>query len=282
MATPKNKLGLSAIIPFKDKASMTLDAIKSLLEYGPSIKEILLISNNSSTEELQKVQLFAQDYTNIQILEYNHPFNYQKMNNWAVEKSSGKFILFLNNDTELRPESKGLIERMVKKSTEKDVGIVGCLLLYGDASTIQHAGVFLVPGGLADHLYVGKKYSRVLARKDTSEFPYDITKNRPLTAVTGAVNIVERKKFDAVHGFDEKFIICGGDVDLCIRLNKSGYQTWYLADGFILHKESQSRSQKPIPYNDFYRSYTSYMQGYDTAVGDPFLPDITKKIKANA
>ena len=85
--------------------------------------------------------------------------------------------------------------------------------------------------------------------------------------------------YKKIEQYDERFIIGGGDVDLCIRLNKMGYQTWYVSGGYILHKESQSRRQISIPYSDFYWSYLSYITGYDVEVGDPFLPEITKKIR---
>lgn len=274
-------LDISVIIPFKDKAAMTIDCVRSLLTYGPTVKEIILVSNNSSEAELSTVRDAFSSDDHISVLVYNKPFNYQKINNWAVSKSHGETIMFLNNDTELRENSRGLIEKMFEKAHEKNVGIVGCLLLFGDERTIQHAGVFLMPEGQADHMYITKKYAAALARKSKKEFPYDITEDRPLTSVTGAVNVVERKKFDAVKGFDERFIICGGDVDLCLRLNQTGYQTWYVGGGYILHKESQSRKFTPIPYNDFYWSYLSYVKGFDTKVGDPFLPEITKTIRIN-
>lgn len=270
-------LPISVITPFKDKAHLTLACIDSLIALGPPVEEILLVSNNSSDEELQKVKDGVTSYENVRVVEYNFPFNYQKMNNWAVKKSKGKFILLLNNDTELVPESVGLLESMYEKSKMAKIGMVGCVLLYGDQATIQHAGVYLRPGSLGDHVYVGKPYKKALKfGGNTDEFPYDITKDREVTSVTGAVQLIERKKFDAVGGFDERFLICGGDVDLCIRLNKAGHQSLLASGGYIVHKESQSRAHKPVPYVDFYYSYISYMQGFDTTVGDPFSPKITE------
>jgi len=259
---------------------MTLDCVHSLLEFGPGVSEILLVSNNSSADELAKVRTGVAEVSSAKILEYNHPFNYQKINNWAVKQSTGKVLMFLNNDTELRPKSRGLVERMYEKALSDSVGTVGCLLLFGGEKTIQHAGVYLLPGGQADHLYIAKKYAKALGEAGSAEFPYDIRKDRPLSAVTGAVQLLERKKFDAVDGFDEKFIICGGDVDLCLRLNRKGFQTWYIGGGYILHKESQSRKFTPIPYNDFYCSYLSYIKGLDLELGDPFLPKITEGMRA--
>jgi GT2 family glycosyltransferase len=278
---PNDILDMSVIIPFKDKAKMTIDCVGSFLTYGPKVKEIILISNNSSPEELQQIKDYSKPYEFIHIYEYNFPFNYQKMNNWAVKKSTGKMVMYLNNDTELREASRGLVEKMYEKAQQKDVGICGCLLLFGDSKTIQHGGVFLMPEGQADHMYAGKRYSDVLHRKNSKEFPYDITKDIPMSAVTGAVQIVSRSKLEEIGYMDERFIIGGGDVDLCLRMNQKGYQTWFIAGGYILHKESQSRKNKPIPYMDFYWSYLSYIKGFDPKVGDPFLPKITEHMKIN-
>ena len=272
-------LDISVVIPFKDKARMTIDCVQSLIAYGPNVREIILVSNNSSSEELFRIKEFSEPYTYIHIFEYNLPFNYQKMNNWAVKKSIGSTIMYLNNDTELVEESRGLIEKMYKKSLEKDVGICGCLLLFGDKKTIQHGGVFLMPEGQADHMYASKKYADVLANIGSEEYPYDIRKNMPMSSVTGAVQVVSRNKLEKLDFMDEHFIICGGDVDLCLRMNQHGYQTWFIGGGYILHKESQSRKHKPIPYSDFYWSYLSYVKGFDAKVGDPFLPKITKHMK---
>jgi GT2 family glycosyltransferase len=277
--TTKKILDITAIIPFKDKAEMTIDCVKSLLKYGPELKEILLVSNNSSDDELLKIENYMKSTDNVRLVIYDKPFNYQKMNNWAVEQTVSRCIMFLNNDTELKDQSAGIIEKMYKKSLLNNVGVTGCLLLYGDEKTIQHAGVYLMPEGQADHMYITEHYSKVLKKLGTSKYPYDITKDIPMSAVTGAVNIIERKKFQEIGMYDERFIIGGGDVDLCLRLNQKGYQTWFVSGGYILHKESQSRKKISIPYSDFFWSYLSYIKGYDTTIGDPFLPKITKKIR---
>jgi GT2 family glycosyltransferase len=270
-------IDMSVIIPFKDKATMTLTCVRSLCKYGPRVREILLISNNSSPIELDEIVRGIAEIPNAKLLIYDQPFNYQKINNWAVGQSSGNILLFLNNDIELVSESSGLLEKMASLAAGKRIGMVGCLLLYGDKRTIQHAGVHLTPRGLADHIYVGRPLSQAVSRRRNMEtFPYDIRKNIALSAVTGAAQMVETVKFNAVNGFDERFIICGGDVDLCLRLNEAGYQTTLASGGHIIHKESQSRSFVPIPYSDFYNSYLSYINGYDTSQGDPFVPLITK------
>lgn len=270
-------LDLSVIIPFKDRAQMTAMCLRSLARFGPAVRETLLVSNGSRPDELARMRSEASEHPRSRVVEYNHPFNYQKLMNFSARQASAGTLVFLNNDTELVAESEGLVERMYARAQEPDVGITGCLLLYGDRKTIQHAGVFLVPKGTADHLYVGKPLLEAERLGGASrQYPYEIGPDRPVTAVTGAVSVVRRDRFEAVGGFDERFIMCGGDVDLCIRMNMAGHQTWFVGGGHLIHKESVSRRQKPIPYSDFYYSFHSYLKGYDVNVGDPFLPEITR------
>lgn len=272
-------LDLSIVIAFHNHAKMTVRCLESIYEYGPNVKEIIVISNNSLPEELGEVQRYAETTPNTKVLVWDYPFNYQKEYNWGVQQTTSKYVLMLNNDMELKQSSIGLIERMYKKASDPKVGIVGCTLLYGDEKQIQHAGIYLMPEGLADHMYVRKPFKDAVKGAGSKEYPYDISSDIPMTAVTGAAQLVEKKKFEKVGMFDERFIVCGGDVDLCIRHNKAGYQTWFVGGGYILHKESISRKFNPIPAEDFYNSYISYIEGYDPVVGDPFLPEITKKIK---
>lgn len=266
-------LDLSVIIPFKDHSDLTIECLKSLELYPNKVKEVLLVSNNSSVSELNKVKRIAKEYNNTKLLEYNHPFNFQKINNWAAKKATTKVYLFLNNDIELLKESKEVLNEMYRNALLPDIGAVGCILLYDDRKTIQHAGVYLVPGGTADHLYIGKKLSTVLHKIDTQEYFYDIKQNIEVSAVTAAAVMVTKDNFNAVGGFNEDFIICGGDVDLCLRLNSIGKKTIMIGSehGYMVHKESRSRSSINIPYIDFVESYKSYTNYFNLNKGDPHL-----------
>jgi GT2 family glycosyltransferase len=266
-------LDVSVIIPFKDKAEMTIACLESLVTYCDPVKEILLVSNNSSKQELTKVREAVAKHTNARVLEYNHPFNFQKINNWGVSKSTGEVVFLLNNDIECTSYAKHLLKRMYEKALEPETGAVGCVLLYEDQKTIQHAGVYLVAGGTADHIYIGQKLKKVERKLDKGEYHFDLRKDQAVTAVTAAAVMVQRKKFNEIKGMDESFIICGGDVDLCLRLTEAGYTNWLIgrSHGYILHKESKSRSMLAVPYIDFVQSYRSYVKHFDMNWGDPYV-----------
>jgi GT2 family glycosyltransferase len=54
--------------------------------------------------------------------------------------------------------------------------------------------------------------------------------------------VVSREKFVAVGGFDEtRFPVAFNDVDLCLKLNARGWQSFYEPQATLIHHESKSR-----------------------------------------
>jgi GT2 family glycosyltransferase len=131
-----------------------------------------------------------------------------------------------------------------------------------------------VAGGMADHLYIGQNFKQLIR---TLEYPphemADIRHDMTVSAVTAAAVMIKKTKFDKIGGMNEVFIIGGGDIDLCLRLKEIGYRSVLMgsANGYMIHKESKSRSMLAIPYVDFVESYKSYIKHFDIAQGDPFM-----------
>ena len=89
-------------------------------------------------------------------------FNYARLNNLAVEQFDHEYVLFLNNDTEVRrPE---WLSQMVGYAQIPGVGAVGARLLFPDGR-VQHAGVItnffegMPDACLQAHALVGERLS---------------------------------------------------------------------------------------------------------------------------
>ena len=167
------------------------------------------------------------------------------------------FVL-LNNDTKIiEPQ---WLQRLAERAVQPETGVVGGLLLYED-NTIQHAGVVAGMGGWADHVFKGMQP----VHQGTPFVSPMVARN--VTACTGACMAVSRKVIEKIGGFDERFIICGSDVELCIRAIDEGYRNVYVPQVKLYHYESKSRDSY-IPQVDFELSdimYSGYRKG-----GDPY------------
>jgi GT2 family glycosyltransferase len=122
---------------------------------------------------------------------------------------------------------------MVMHAQKKEIGAVGAKLYYID-DTIQHFGVVLGVGGVAEHLGKG------LGRYDGGHMGRLFMKINVM-AVTGACLMMRRNVFDELGGLNEKLKVAYNDVDLCMKARKAGYLNLVTPYAELYHYESKSR-----------------------------------------
>jgi GT2 family glycosyltransferase len=254
---------VSIIIPFKDQINLLkscIEGLKNTVTYQNI--ELILVNNDSREQEtidyLESVKI---DHT---LLEYNGAFNYSAINNYAVSKAKGEFVLLLNNDIE--PLKTGWFEAMLEQIQRKKVAAVGAKLLYPD-HTIQHAGVILGINGVASH---GFKHL-------PSDSPgYFMRANAPqnLSACTAACLMIKKSVFEELKGFDtENLKIAFNDIDLCLKIREAGYLIVYTPYAELIHHESKSRGFDTTPEKiERFASEVGFMKNKwkETLLNDPY------------
>ena len=252
---------VSIVIPTRDRVDLLDVCVRTLREQTDyKHYEILVVDNGSvESETMQWFERMSRE-PNIRVLQADIPFNWSALNNLAAREACGKVLVFLNNDTEIIDGQ--WLERLADVALRPDVGVCGPLLLYGDM-TIQHAGVVVGMGGWADHVFKGLPPSHV-----QNCFASPVMR-RNVLAVTGACMAMEKTKFDTLGGFDESFIICGSDVEICLRAFHGGLLNVYVPEAKLVHHESKTRDPGNIPETDFVRSEQAYYP-YRTT-GDPYF-----------
>jgi GT2 family glycosyltransferase len=150
------------------------------------------------------------------------------------ELMKNDYYLFMNNDIEFGEDDA--LCKILKLMDDKDVGMVGCRLLYKGTDKLQHAGVIFSPkyGNMPYH-YRHQENSDTQAEK-----------NRYFQAVTAAVTLVRCSDFDEVGGMDNKFHWAFEDIDLCLRIKALGKKIAYCGDTKIFHEESASLKKNPV------------------------------------
>jgi GT2 family glycosyltransferase len=195
--------------------------------------EIILIDNGSTEKRaIEVIDTWQKKEPNrLKCFSLDIPFNYSTLNNFAVKKAQGKYLLFLNNDTQvITPD---WIEGMVEQAQRPSIGAVGALLLFPD-DTIQHAGVI---GGI--FYSCGHSHKR-FKLGDTGYFNQLNTVNN-YSAVTGACIMCRHEVFDEIEGFDETFAVNYNDIDLCFKMIAKGYHNIYLPHVMLYHYEAKTR-----------------------------------------
>jgi GT2 family glycosyltransferase len=230
---PKPKSKVSIIIPTKNKVELLSKCIDSVLNKTTYKNyEILVIDNGSDDKATLAYLQEISKNLKIKVIKYDIPFNYSKINNYAVQFAEGELLLFLNNDTEvINPD---WLEEMVSYFSLEDVGAVGASLYFPDTEVIQHIGVVLGIGGVARHIY--RFYPRhFYGQRGRTLLPQYVS------AVTGACLLVRKDVFNKVGGFDENLAVDYNDIDLCLKITSIGYKIVWSPYVELFHHESATR-----------------------------------------
>jgi O-antigen biosynthesis protein len=224
---------VSIIIPSKDGYEDLKKCLESIFEKTTySNFEVVLINHETKCRKaLDLISLYS-SRSNFIELKYSGKFNFGKMNNFAVDNTSGDYLLFLNNDTEVITPS--WLEEFLVYAQMKNIGSVGAKLLYRN-NTVQHAGMQLMGINIAGHCGHGED------RESTTGCLQNNTV-REVFGNTAACLMVSRAIFKEIGAFDEKWCPNGwGDVDFAIRLNQCGYSSIYTPYSELYHFESKTR-----------------------------------------
>ncbi len=225
---------ISIIVPFKDKVNYLKTCVYSILEKTAYKKfEILLVSNNSKNNEtFDFLHSISSLHDNVRFFEYNVPFNFSKINNWAVNRARGEIVLFLNNDTEIIDQE--WLGEMLSHIQRSRIGAVGAKLLYPN-DTVQHGGVIMGIGGVAGHAH--KNFP-----DNSAGYASRLQVVQEMSGVTGACLMTRKKIHQEIGGFNEKELaIAFNDVDYCLKIRSGGYKIIYTPFAKLYHHESISR-----------------------------------------
>ncbi len=200
----------------------------------------LIVADNGSDDPETLEYLSSISAAGARVLRMPGPFNFSALNNAAVKHARGDYLCFLNNDVEM--VDGDWLFLLIRQAMRSDVGAVGARLLYPDGA-LQHAGVVTGVGGGAAHAH------RNLRDEDGGYFLRDRLPQQ-VSAVTAACLVVSKEKFLEVGGFDEvDFPVAFNDVDLCLKLNARGWQSFYEPRAILIHHESKSRGSDSAKEN---------------------------------
>ena len=224
---------ISIIIPIRDNVEILDNCLKSIYNKTTYKNYEIIIVDNGSVENKTKKLLdkYKKQHKNIKVIRLDCDFNYSYINNQAVKSSKGEYILLLNNDTEII--TGDFLEKMVGYASQKHIGTVGAKLYYQD-NTIQHGGMVMGVHGVAGHAYLNYK-------RDFGGYFGKLKAPSNYGGNTAACLMVSRKKYDEVHGLDEKLSVNFNDVDFNLKLTDKGYYNVFLPQVELYHYESKSR-----------------------------------------
>jgi GT2 family glycosyltransferase len=201
---------VSVVVPVFERLAFTRQCLDRLWRNTPGPPfEVIVVDNGSADGTREHFE--APGETPFPLRYHRHEANlgFARGCNQGARLAAGRYVLFLNNDTLVRP---GWLEAMVEVAeSDPRTGVVGIQQLFPYTREIHHTGIVFTADGMPQHLYPHSPAS----------LPH-VNKQRDYQAVNGACLLVPRALFEECGGFDEGYRNGYEDVDLCLTVREKG------------------------------------------------------------
>ncbi len=243
-ALPSPAPKVSIIIPTKNAVDLLRLCVGSILAKTTYPDFEIIVVNNRSDDPATLAYFGELRGLGVRVLDYDAPFNFSALNNFAVSAANGPVLAFLNNDLEVI--AGNWLDEMVSQALRPEIGAVGAMLYYPD-DTVQHAGVVLGLTGPAGRDGVaGHAFKDAPRGSEGQRNRLRLAQN--YSAVTAACLVIRAKTFAAVGGFNEPDLpVAFNDIDFCLRVQQAGYRNLWTPFAELYHHESASRGAEDTP-----------------------------------
>jgi len=233
------------------------ECLNSIFEVESSNSFNVVVVDNDSTDG--SPEMVKEKFPQVTLKENSRNVGYAVAANQIIKQSNTPYLFLLNSDTKLVSAS---FEEMVGfMNMHPSVGVVGPLVLNSDG-TIQYscrnfpsfidATIHAFLGMLVPSNPYSGRYKMMECNRQSEQ---------KVDWVSGAAMFLRKKAIESIKGFDEGYYMYVEDMDLCYRLQLSGWDAYYLPQVEIYHhigQSSQQRSTKMIieHQKSIYRFYS--------------------------
>jgi GT2 family glycosyltransferase len=239
LAVP-NRPDVSIVIVSFNTRSVLRECLESVARESSGLEvEIVIVDNNSSDGS---PAMIAADFPHVRLVRSDVNLGFGAANNAALEGCRGRYIVLLNSDAFLCPDSLRLAVRHMDGNPRAGLG--GGRLVGRDFSWQPSARMF--PGIFSDFTVMTGLAARFPKSRLFGYFDRtwaDQSLPSEVDWVPGAFSIIRAEVVDRVGFFDPAFFLYSEEVDLCRRIKSAGYQIWYWPDITVIHIGGESSRQ---------------------------------------
>ena len=234
----------SVIIVNFNCGTLLTDCVRSVLASTVPV-EVFVSDNDSVDNSIQHLQQEICD-NRLRIIMNGKNLGFAKASNMLLPKGNGDFLLFLNPDCLIKPDT---VERMVRVlESRPDVGMAGCLLRNTDGS--EQAGcrrrVPTPARTLVRILYLDRPFpflhekGMLLYKEALPDEPQTVE------AISGAFMLVRREALEDVGLMDENYFLHCEDLDWCMRFRMKGWKILFVPAVEAMHFKGACGINRPI------------------------------------
>jgi N-acetylglucosaminyl-diphospho-decaprenol L-rhamnosyltransferase len=244
----------------------TLDSCQS----DPLVSRIWIVNNGNPHKTLVRLYKRAALDQRIQLLNPKTNIGFARACNFAALFSRADFLLFLNPDCYLHNNAtQAFLEAFREKP---DAWMIGPRILSPDGTEqrgsrrnlITPFNSLLEIGNI--WRFLPKKWQKYRIHLHDNPAPKNI---EPVPAISGAAMCIRREYFEQLRGFNVAYFLHMEDMDLCLRIKKSGgiiYTTPHIE--VVHHGATSDISEETIldyklsSFRHYFKTYFKWRPGF--------------------
>ncbi len=236
--------------------------IESVQKGATGLELEQIIVDNGSTDRTIEV---VKNYPQIKLIQNKENLGFGAANNQGYKIATGDYILFLNPDNEVEPDSLLKLCKMMEQRPE--IGLLSCKLTTQEGLFNEGAKPRRYPGlidQLALLLKIPHLFPKVLDKYLMKDFNPEI--EQEVETVRGAFMLLRKSTLDKLGwGFDPRYFIWFEDVDLCKEVQKLGLKVFYTPEVSCVDLVGQSFKQQDNLWKQkiFTASMVQYFQKWE-------------------
>ena len=235
----KNIPKVSVVILNFNGLQDTVKCLNSLIKTKYPNFEIILIDNGSKINEAVILENRFKDF--VKTYRFKKNLGFTGGNNWALKKTTGKYIVLLNNDTKVTPNWLNSLVLLIEN--DKQIAVVQPKIkMIQRKNYFDYAGA---AGGFIDKYGFPFTRGRIFNTQEVDTGQYDGT--WPIFWASGSACIIRKSIIDKVGGlFNEDLFNYMEEIDFCWRVWRAGYKVVFTSDSTVYHKVAASASKNVV------------------------------------
>lgn len=244
--------------------------------------EIVIVDNNPNNTE---ISFLKRKFPSVLIIRNKRNTGFAAANNQGVKKSRGKYILLLNPDTYIFPETLRKVINYMEQKVNKMVGVMTCSvrLPNHDLDDACHRG-FPTPWNAFCFFTGAAKLFPHSGFFNGYHLGYkNMEKIHEIDSCAGAFMLIRREVGEQEKWLDEQYFWYGEDIDFCYRIKSKNWKVIFfpyveiihykgISSGIKKHSKTVSQANYETRYNSTIARYQVMRIFYQKHYKDTYSP----------
>lgn len=230
MKKPPEKIDLSIIILNHNTRDLLRQCLSSITT--PNQYQVIVVDNASTDNSVAMVR---KEFPKVEIITSPVNIGFTRGNNLARKVAKGEYILFLNSDTKLFPDTLSTMVGFM--ASDPRIGISTCLTLLpsGRLYYACHRGFPTPWNSFCYFIGLAKLFPKIKLFSGYTATYLPINTVHEIDACSGTFLLIQKKLLDQIGWFDQDYFAYGEDIDMCFKVKESGYKVMFNPNVKLIH-----------------------------------------------